>query len=219
MLKKDLQNLFITIKTLPSFLSRLVKKNYLLTATILIAYTLLFLLDPFVRELFTILHNSTNDFIISIGHFYGKLYLIFFSFILFYLAGIILKKEKIRKIGLKFFESFLISGILVTVIKSFFGRWRPYTGNGSFSFVPFTLGPNDHLSLPSGDVATAFAFSVIAASLIKNKLWKVFWFFLASISAIGRIYNDQHWLTDVILAAVISITVGYHIIQQNEERK
>jgi len=219
MLKKDFQNLYGTIKTLPSFLLRLVKKNYLLTASIIIAYCLLFFFDPLVRDLFSKLHNNTNDFIVSIGHFYGKPYLIFFSIILFYLLGIIIKKENIRKIGLKFFESFLISGIIVTVIKSILGRWRPYTGNGSYSFVPFTLGPNDHLSLPSGDVATAFAFSVIAASLINNKLWKVFWFLLATISAIGRIYNDQHWLTDVLLAAVISITVGYHIIQQNQERE
>lgn len=219
MLKKDLQHLINTIKTLPPFLLLLVKKNFLFTIFGIIVYSFLFLIDPLVRNLFTKLHNSTNDIIISIGHFYGKPYLIVFSIVLFYLVGIINKKEKIRKIGLKFFESFLISGIIVTVIKSLLGRWRPYTGNGNFAFIPFTLGPNDHLSLPSGDVATAFAFSVIAASLIKNKFWNVFWFLLATISAIGRIYNDQHWLTDVTLAAIISMTVGYHIIQQKEERK
>jgi len=217
MIKMDFKNLIITIKTLPTFLSQLVKKNILLTAIIILGYLLLFLLDQFVRELFAKLHNSTNDFIISIGHYYGKLYLIFFTFILFYLIGLIINKERIRKIGLMFFEAFIISGIIVTVLKSLLGRWRPYTGNGNFSFIPFTLGPNDHLSLPSGDVATAFAFSVIAASLIKNKLWKGFWFLLAIITAIGRIYNDQHWLTDVTLAAFISIIVSYHIIQQNKK--
>ncbi|MGE5456781.1 MAG: phosphatase PAP2 family protein, partial [Methanococcaceae archaeon] len=106
------------------------------------------------------------------------------------------------------FESFIYSGLIVTIIKSVFGRWRPFAEHGNFSFVFFTPGPNDHLSLPSGDVAIAFAFSSVMAALFENKLWKIFWYMLALLAALGRIYHDQHWLSDTMLAAAITIWVG-----------
>ena len=137
---------------------------------------------------------------------------------LLYLAGILFSYNRIREAGWKIFEAFVLSGIIVTVIKSILGRWRPYTEHGNFAFFFLTFGPNDHLSLPSGDVAIAFAFSTIAAGLFNNKLWKIFWYGLAILTAFGRIYHDQHWLTDVLLASVISIYVGNYINSISSKR-
>jgi membrane-associated phospholipid phosphatase len=100
-----------------------------------------------------------------------------------------------------------------------FGRWRPYTNNGSFAFTFFNLSSNDHLSLPSGDVAIAFAFSSIAASFFENRYWKVFCYFFAALTFLGRIYHDQHWLSDVILGAFISTIIGMklNLISKKEQ--
>jgi membrane-associated phospholipid phosphatase len=191
-----------------------------------------FFVDEFVREFVRTIHTDFLDKIFSFGHWYGKPSLTIFSFLIFYFGGLVLAlvssekipgsilfwKDEFRAIGLKIFEAFIFSGIIVTTIKSIFGRWRPYTEHGSSTYLFFTLGPNDHLSFPSGDVAVAFSFSVIIAGIFEHKLWKIFWYLLASITAVGRIYHDQHWLSDVITASMISILVGLNINKQNKIR-
>jgi membrane-associated phospholipid phosphatase len=215
MLRKDLVDLFRDVKLFFSFIVQWRRKSPFIAIGIFIIFLLLFFVDPVVRVWFSRIHNNFSDTIFYFGHLYGKVYLTFFFMTFFYCLGLILKRETLRKTGWMFFESYAVSGIFVTVVKSILGRWRPYTQHGGFSFDFLNLGPNEHLSLPSGDVAVAFAFSTIMASLINNKAWKIFWFFLAGLTAIARIYHDQHWLTDVILAAFISISFGIQVVRGN----
>jgi len=214
MFKKDLLTILQETKSYCIIITKAAGKNVYLFSSVFILYLLLFFVDPTVRYWFSEIHTPFFDTVFSIGHFYGKLYIIIVTIIIFYVGGLIFRKGNIRIIGLKFFESFFISGVIVTILKSLLGRWRPYTEHGNFAFVFFTAGPNEHLSLPSGDVAVAFAFSTVAASLIDNKLWKIFWYLLAVLTFLGRIYHDQHWFTDVIMAAIISVSVGLHIGKQ-----
>ncbi len=190
--------------------------NYFLSLLALL--TVSFFVDEFVKNYIKTIHDNFLDNIFAWAHLYGKPPITIYSFIIFYFGGLFLAKDKLRVIGVKIFESFIFSGIIVTIIKSIIGRWRPYTGHGSWSFVFFTLGPNEHLSFPSGDVAVAFAFSVIIAGILKNKLWEIFWYLLAVLTLIGRIYHDQHWLSDVIAAAVISIWVGNYINKISKQK-
>jgi membrane-associated phospholipid phosphatase len=171
----------------------------------------LFFVDPYVRTAFSEIHTHFFDEIFSFAHWYGKIHLTVDSFVFLYLIGLVINHEYLRSAGWKIFQAFAISGITITIVKSIFGRWRPYAGRGSMSFVPFTFGPNDHLSLPSGDVGVAVAYSMILAGFSENRLWKGFWYLLGVLTCLGRIYHDQHWFSDVLLAAVISISVGNYI--------
>lgn len=217
-IKHNFFSLFFNTKYFFISLKKLIKKNPWIFSAAVIIYSSIFLIDQSVRNFFLAIHNNTFDFIFSIGHWYGKPYLTLISFLLLYLLGILFNKNKLKESGWKIFEAFAISGIIVTVIKSIFGRWRPYTEHGHFSFVFFTLGPNDHLSLPSGDAAIAFAFSAIVADFFDNKLWKIFWYCLATLTALGRIYHDQHWFTDVMMGATIALLVGININKQHKNR-
>lgn len=217
-MKQNFLNLFFNTKLFFISLKKFIKKNPWIFSTAVVLYLLLFWVDQFIRNLLLIIHNDIFDFIFGIAHWYGKPYLTLISFLLLYLSGILFNKNKLKESGWKIFEAFAISGIIVTVIKSIFGRWRPYTGHGNFSFVFFTLGPNDHLSLPSGDAAIAFAFSTIVASFVDNKAWKIFWFALAALTSLGRIYHDQHWFTDVMMGATIALLVGININKQHKNR-
>ncbi|MFZ0456460.1 MAG: phosphatase PAP2 family protein [Ignavibacteriaceae bacterium] len=209
--KKDLLKLrddFIFIISSP-FRWDIDQINYFLI--LLAILTVGFFVDGFVRDYIKSIHSSFFDEVFALAHLYGKPPLTIFSFIIFYITGLILIKDNFRIIGLKIFESFIFSGIIITIVKSIFGRWRPYTEKGFWAFSPFTIGPNDHLSFPSGDVAVAFAFSVIIAGIFDNIFWKIFWYLLAILTSLGRIYHDQHWLSDVITAAAISIYIGIHV--------
>jgi len=167
-----------------------------------------FTIDPEIRSFIKDVHTTFYDQLFSLFHWYGKANLSIALILILYVGGLFLGKSRMRATGRMLFESFAFSGIVVTILKSIFGRWRPFAEYGSYSFRFFTFGPNEHLSLPSGDVAIAFAFSTIIAGAIDNKLWKWMWYLFAVITSIGRIYHDQHWLSDVLLASVIALWIG-----------
>ncbi len=167
----------------------------------------IFFVDNYLRLWMLSNSNPVFDSIFSIFHIYGRIQPVIILFIVFYLMGLLFHKENIRSIGFRLFQMFIYSGIIVTILKSLIGRWRPLNGVGQLYFTPFVFGPNAKLSLPSGDVAIAFVISSVFASLYDNMLWKCFWYFIAVMTSIGRIYHDQHWLSDVLLSALITISI------------
>jgi len=161
-----------------------------------------------VRNEVALLHGQYQDQIFSFGHWYGQGTATLWLFVIFYISGLAASQDRLRFNGVLIGEAYLFSGIVTIGLKSLLGRWRPYTNQGSFSFLPFTAGPNDHLSFPSGHVTVAFALSSVMAGFHSNKIRKGFWYLLAIITAISRIYHDDHWLSDVVCSALIGTTVG-----------
>jgi membrane-associated phospholipid phosphatase len=184
-------------------------KAWAIILTFLITFFIsIFFIDNNLRFWILANRNPFFDSVFSIFHTYGKVQPVLILFLVFYFAGLLFQKENIRSVGYKIFQLFIYSGLIVTILKSLIGRWRPFNGVGQLYFTPFVLGPNAKLSLPSGDVAIAFVISSVFASLCDNILWKSFWYFIAVMTAIGRIYHDQHWLSDVLLSAFIVVSIG-----------
>ncbi|MCX6168182.1 MAG: phosphatase PAP2 family protein [Ignavibacteriales bacterium] len=182
----------------------------------------MFFIDNNLRVWIQSARNPFFDSVFSFFHRYGKAQPVLILFLVFYIGGLLFQKEKIRSTGYKFLQLFIYSGLIVTILKSFLGRWRPFNGVGQLYFTPFVLGPNERLSLPSGDVAIAFVISSVFASLYDNILWKSFWYFIAVMTAIGRIYHDQHWLSDTLLSAFIVVSIGVwqnHLTQLKSSAK
>ena len=159
-------------------------------------------------------HNWLLDALFGFGHWYGggqpTMYLLLGAYVLGLIAGV----DRLRNAGALIAESYVLSGILTIVIKSLFGRWRPFAGHGSFAFTPFTTGPNEHLSLPSGHATVAFALSSVMAGMFDNRLWRASWYGAAVVTAISRVYHDQHWLSDVMLSAIIGTSVGIWLVRR-----
>ena len=191
------------------------RKIFFLSVVFLFLYSIVFFIDQPIRDIFLKIHTDYFDFLFKVGHFYGKLYLTLIFFISLYAIGLIFQKDIIRKSGLRILEAFIFSGIIVTILKSLFGRWHPYTEKGSFVFNPLNFSSNDHLSLPSGDVAIAFALSTIAASFFENRFWKILCYSFAALTFFGRIYHDQHWMSDVIFGVFIPTIIGIRLNQLN----
>lgn len=96
----------------------------------------------------------------------------------------------------------IIMGGTVTITKKLTGEWRP---DGS-----------DKLSFPSGHTATAF----VAAEFLRQEYGDVsVWYSIAGYTMAGatgylRMYNNKHWLGDVMAAAgvgIISTKLAYWI--------
>jgi undecaprenyl-diphosphatase len=105
--------------------------------------------------------------------------------------------QKDKKFIILFSLSFLLTALIVTFpLKNLFHRQRP--------IIEISNCPKD-FSFPSSHAATAFAAATILTYFNKRKRW--FYYTVAILISLSRIYLGCHYLLDVISGALI----GYFI--------
>jgi membrane-associated phospholipid phosphatase len=114
-------------------------------------------------------------------------------------------------------ESFLITGVLTTLGKGFFGRSRPFIEKGShdFNFFEFRMR-NKFLSMPSGHTSTVFSVMTVIACQYPH--WWVAWpayGFCFSV-AMQRLEAHQHWASDVIVGGALGYWVGKTLVNKHK---
>ena len=126
------------------------------------------------------------------------------------------------EIGLRTIESIGAAGLTTLVIKGFAGRARPFVTNDTNprSYKAGRGFHDDHYaSFPSGHVTTAFAAASAASQEISylwphaSHLWTPVLFTSASLVGVARIYEDQHWASDVIAGAAVGTLVSRVVVR------
>lgn len=126
----------------------------------------------------------------------------------FYGYGLLADNTSLKKIGYEIGQSTFWSGVITQIFKYGFGRERPRHSDDPFSFHPFSFRNDDFLALNSGHTALAFSLSTVLAANTKNTYLKILAFTPAFLTAFSRVYQEQHWTSDVLLGAVVGYTVG-----------
>ena len=121
-----------------------------------------------------------------------------------YFAGLITKNEKLRRTGVLLISSATSAGLLQQVLKSIVGRARPLANLGKDTFDPFNSSRNFH-SFPSGHALLAFTNAYAIAKQFKNPWVKAGIYTVGTIPGISRVWDGQHWLSDMVFAFAISI--------------
>ncbi len=174
----------------------------------------LFTLDKSVRSIFLSNQNAFFDNFFSLDKYYGTGYTALITAGI-YGAGLFTGNDKLRKRGLYSSEAFIIAGIAVSALKVIIGRRRPYKGESNLVFHPFPFFDNDYKSLPSGHTTVAFAVSTVMAKMSESIYLKIFWYGLASSTALARVYHNQHWASDIFLGAGLGYFVGKFVFDYN----
>jgi membrane-associated phospholipid phosphatase len=107
-------------------------------------------------------------------------------------------------------EAITVAGALTTVTRYTTARIRPFAYYGQGTGVP-----EDHLSFWSGHTTTAFSAAAAAgyvAQLRGYESWP--WIYAVGFTAAGavsyfRVAGDKHWLTDVVVGAVVGTGIGF----------
>ena len=121
-----------------------------------------------------------------------------------YLVGLITKNEKLRRTGVLLISSATSTGLLQQVLKSVVGRARPLADLGKDTFDPFNSSRNYH-SFPSGHALMAFTNAYAIGKQFKNPWVKAGIYTVGAIPGISRIWDGQHWLSDVVFSFALSI--------------
>ncbi len=204
--ENDLKDFFTTGKNLFNSPGKFNSKDWLTFSAVTVATASSFLIDEEVKSFVLDNRNNFSDGLFKIDDYY-HLEAVTIITTGTYLYGLASRNEKTRQLGLHLAEASVYAGIINAAIKFITGRSRPFTeeGKSSFGFFNFDFA---HTSLPSGHTTLAFAFSTVMANEHKNIFWKAGWFTASALVGAARIYNNKHWLSDVILGATIGYFVG-----------
>jgi membrane-associated phospholipid phosphatase len=139
-----------------------------------------------------------------------------------YAVGRIGGNERMATLGLRGTEAVLIGVGTVGVVKMLAGRARPYavadTNPRDFGLLRGLRG-DAYRSFPSGHTVMAFAAAAAvtgetarwwpgATPLIGTALYGG-----AALAGVSRMYNDQHWGSDVLVGAAVGTFVGQKVVR------
>lgn len=138
-----------------------------------------------------------------------------------YLAGTASGNRRVQDLGLHAAGGIMLSTVITYGMKSVAGRARPHvdTANARNFHLFRGIGNDDYQSFPSGHSTAAFAFaSVVTAET--SHWWPggrwpvgVITYGTATLTAVSRIYNHQHWASDVLTGAAIGTLAGLKLFR------
>ncbi|MGF1586741.1 MAG: phosphatase PAP2 family protein [Bacteroidales bacterium] len=151
--------------------------------------------------------TNQTSFLKSVAHYTdagGEKKIVVPGVLLTYVAArFLLKDERLKNTTLNSIQSVIVTAIATEGIKYLAGRARPFNYEGAYSFQPFPGGLDRYKSLPSGHTSLAFALFTPYAETYSR------WIYLVPVSvAFGRVYQDKHWLSDVVAGGGIGIISG-----------
>ena len=142
-----------------------------------------------------------------------------------YVVGRVTHVERLADLGLHGEEAIGVATVVNTAIKWTAGRARPFvvkdTNPWDYQLFRGLRNGRDYSSFPSGHAMSAFA----AAAAVSNEVsrwWPQSRWYVgtamyggATLVALSRLYNNQHWASDVIMAAGIGTFAGNKVVRFN----
>jgi len=141
-----------------------------------------------------------------------------------YAAGRLADKPKLADVGLHGTEALIVGEIVASTLKIIIGRARPYVGTGPDDFaLGRGLRRRDYKSFPSGHTTAAFAAAAAVSSEAsryapgQRVLIGAVMYGGAAAAGISRMYNNQHWASDIIAGAGIGTLAGLKVVRFHHE--
>lgn len=186
------------------------------------AYFFGYLLFSIVLSIYCLSLNKSDGFLL-INRFHFKL--LDYFFVLFtnlgngiFVIGLMVFMLVRKKVGwaVQIGISFLISGLLVQVIKHLVHSPRPklFFGPGTIHCIQGITGTGT-ASFPSGHTATIFALTTLLCIYFPDRRSGIFFILIAILTGFSRIYLSQHFPIDVLagsFAGVLTSMVSYLLI-------
>jgi len=132
-----------------------------------------------------------------------------------YAGGEAFDEPGLRRTALLSLESFLTASVLTFGLKAVAGRARPYAGESSASFHPFSF-QSRYVSFPSGDAAGAFAVATAIARETPGVAVDILAYTLAGLVAVYRVHDRKHWPSDVFVGSALGYFVASKISALNK---
>ena len=191
------------------------KKRELIIFVIIMFVTLisLFFDSQISRGVSLIRNNFLTEILLGITFVSSEIIIFFF------LTSLFLWKEQKRKYILPLWFSLGLSAIVSLLLKIIVHRLRPFQ-LGIASLLPILESVNYFpwdFSFPSFQAMLAFcAIPILSKEFPK---FKYVWIVIASLVAFSRVYFGLHFLSDVLVGALIGYFIGLVVLRLEEKSK
>jgi len=135
-----------------------------------------------------------------------------------YGAGAVADEPEFMRLGEELGEALFLADGASFVLKEAIGRGRPHTGESNSRYRPFQF-KSGYGSLPSMHTASSFAVAHVLASKTQSFPVKVLCYAAAGFAGFSRLYQDKHWLSDVVLGAAIGELAGDAVTRYYASKK
>ena len=135
-----------------------------------------------------------------------------------YVGALLTHRESLAIATLNTAAGYVAADLLESALKPLVGRERPHVEGNSHRFHPFTANGDWH-SFPSAHVAHIAS---IAAAVSAQTHWapiSVLSDVLVTLVGLDRVYEDQHWTSDVTATIVLSSMVSGATVRWLESRR
>lgn len=155
------------------------------------------------------IRGETTDDIADVGDTVGEFYSLLPAAGATFVAGAATGDKNLQAASLEAIQTLAITAGFVKALKYGTGRHRPNASpDTAFEFDGPSLD-GDNKSFVSGHAAYSFSVaSVFASAYGDNAFVPPIAYGLASISALSRVNDDKHWLTDVLVGGAMGVIIG-----------
>lgn len=136
-----------------------------------------------------------------------------------YLGGRLAKDNRLAGTSLTAAKAFIVSSVCAGIVKQITHRHRPYQDDipdhanwdGPFSSIEYT-------SFPSGHSTAAFSMATVYAMEYSSTIWvPVLAYTLAAGTAVSRLYDNDHWASDVVIGSALGFVTGRFMWKQSRK--
>src|SRR5690554_2580942 len=121
----------------------------------------------------------------------------------------LVQDEELQGVALQAMQAVVTTALATEGLKHLAGRARPFREEGAFVFAPFPGSDDSFKSLPSGHASLAFALFTPFAEAYSR------WLYVVPVAvAAGRVYDDKHWTSDVLLGGALGFVSAWIFVHQ-----
>lgn len=175
-------------------------------------------LDPELREWAQRQHSRSLDRLAKSVNPIGTAQVLVPALALTYAGALLTGHESVAGNTLNTAAAYAASDIIESVLKPVLGRERPHVTGNSHRFHPFTMNGDWH-SLPSAHIAHIASIAEAVSLQANSTPVSVLCDGLVSLVAWDRVYEDQHWTSDVTVTLALTNAVSRAAVHWLESRK
>lgn len=139
-----------------------------------------------------------------------------------YITGVATKDRKMEHASLMTAKSLVFSTVFYIGSKQLVRRRRPAFTDDPFEINSMFQGGREWTSFPSGHTNTVFTVATAIALEYRHKKWvPPVAYGIASVTGLSRVYDNRHWLSDVLVGAAIGhfVTKTLYRIEEEKNKK
>ena len=174
-------------------------------------------IDGEVREWALHSHSRALDHLAHLVNPLGTAHVLVPAMSVFYAGSLLAHRAAAESAAVRIAAAYAAADIVESALKHIIGRQRPYVAGNSHRFHAFSSNGDSH-SFPSAHVAHITAIAEAVSMQTSSRALSAFFDGVVCLVGWDRVYEDQHWTSDVTATVALSTVISRVTVNWLESR-